>query len=59
MYVTVAEQEALFNSVTRFSNELKAHGFAYEFHFEAGGHNWNEWNKEIPGCMKELTARVK
>ncbi len=59
IYMTAGEQEAMYTSIKRFAEKLKARNFQYEFHTKPGGHDWNEWNKEIPGCMKELTARVK
>jgi S-formylglutathione hydrolase FrmB len=59
IYMTAGEQEAMYASIKRFAGKLKARNYQYQFHTKPGGHDWNEWNKEIPGCMKELTARVK
>ena len=52
LYVTAGEQESMFDSIKRFDHRLVARGFQSEFHSRPGWHDWNEWNKEIPGCMR-------
>lgn len=59
IYITAGEQESMFDSIKRFDRRLVARGFQSEFHTKPGGHDWSEWNKEIPGCMSELMKRVK
>ena len=59
LYVTAGEQEALLEPNQRFVVRLKARGFAYEFHTKPGGHDWDEWDAQIPGCFGELIGRMK
>jgi S-formylglutathione hydrolase FrmB len=59
LYVTAGEEEALLEPNKRLAARLKARGFAYEFHTKPGGHDWNEWDAQIPGCFEELMGRVK
>jgi len=58
-YVTAGEQEALLEPNKRFVARLKARGLAYEFHTKPGGHDWAEWDAQIPGCFAELMVRMK
>jgi putative tributyrin esterase len=55
-YLTAGEDEPLYEPDARFAAQLKAHGFASEFHAMAGGHEWNEWQKQLPGCFARLFA---
>ncbi|MDR3377708.1 MAG: alpha/beta hydrolase-fold protein, partial [Verrucomicrobiae bacterium] len=59
LYLTAGEQEALLEPNKRFVGRLKARGFAYEFHTKPGGHDWGEWDTQIPGCFAELMGRLK
>jgi S-formylglutathione hydrolase FrmB len=54
LYVTAGEQEALLEPIRRFVSRLKRQGFAYEFHTNPGGHDWGEWNSQLPGCFASL-----
>ncbi|MDR3793543.1 MAG: alpha/beta hydrolase-fold protein [Terracidiphilus sp.] len=56
IYITAGDQEALLDPIRRFAAQLHARGFAYEFHSKPGGHDWNEWNAQIPGCFEKLLA---
>jgi putative tributyrin esterase len=54
LYVTAGEQEPLLQPNRQFVSQLKKHGFTYEFHTRPGGHDWNEWNAQLPGCFAKL-----
>ena len=54
MYLTAGEQEPLREPIERFAAHLKARGFVYEFHTKPGGHDWAEWDEQIPGCFAKL-----
>ena len=54
IYMTAGEQEPLLEPITRFAARLKQRGFAYEFHTGPGGHDWAEWNEQVPGCFESL-----
>lgn len=54
IYMTAGEQEPLLGPIRQFAARLKERGFAYEFHTRPGGHDWTEWNEQIPGCFESL-----
>jgi len=56
IYLTAGEQEPLREPIERFAARLRARGVAYEFHTKPGGHDWAEWDKQIPGCFEKLFA---
>lgn len=58
LYITAGEQEPLLEPNKRFAALLKQRGFAYEFHTKHGGHDWNEWDSQIPGCFESLLAHL-
>ena len=57
-YVTAGEQEPLLEPVRRFGTALKLRGIAYEFHTKPGGHDWGEWDAQIPGCFAALLQHL-
>jgi S-formylglutathione hydrolase len=54
IYLTAGQQEALLGPNRRFAARLKQRMFAYEFHTKPGGHDWTEWDAQIPGCFTSL-----
>jgi putative tributyrin esterase len=58
LYVTAGEQEPLLPPILRFVELLKLRNFAFEFHTKPGGHDWNEWDTQIPGCFESLMAHI-
>ncbi|MGD0892729.1 MAG: alpha/beta hydrolase-fold protein [Terracidiphilus sp.] len=54
IYMTAGEQEPLLEPIRRFASVLHNRHFAYEFHTTPGGHDWNEWNGQIPACFDRL-----
>jgi putative tributyrin esterase len=54
LYLTAGEQEPLLEPIRRFAAHLRERGFAYEFHTKPGGHDWGEWNRQIPDCFTSL-----
>jgi S-formylglutathione hydrolase FrmB len=58
LYLTAGEQEALLEPNRRFAALLKGRGFAYEFHTKPGGHDWGEWDSQIPGCFESLLRHL-
>jgi S-formylglutathione hydrolase FrmB len=59
IYLTAGEQEALVDPIRRFAALLGKRGFAYEFHTKPGGHDWAEWNEQIPGCFDSLFTHLQ
>jgi len=58
LYIMAGEQEALLEPIRRFAGLLKQRGYAYEFHTKPGGHDWSEWDGQIPGCFESLLAQI-
>jgi putative tributyrin esterase len=54
LYLTCGEQEGLLPANRRFAALLQKHGFSYEFHMGAGGHDWNQWNRRLPELFDAL-----
>jgi len=58
IYLTAGEQEPLLEPIQRFESRLKQRGLAHEFHTRPGGHDWYEWDAQIPGCFASLFTNV-
>ena len=58
LYITAGEQEPLLLPIRRFVTLLKLRNYANEFHTKPGGHDWNEWDTQIPGCFESVIAHV-
>jgi len=54
IYLTAGKQEPLLAPVQRFVELLQMRGIAHEFHTKPGGHDWVEWDQQIPGCFGKL-----
>jgi putative tributyrin esterase len=58
LYVTAGEQEPMLEPIRRFSGMLQRREFTSEFHTKPGGHDWNEWDAQVPGCFERLMERA-
>jgi S-formylglutathione hydrolase FrmB len=58
IYLTAGETEPLLDPNRRFAALLKSRGFAYEFHTKPGGHDWGEWDAQLPGCFESLKQHL-
>jgi putative tributyrin esterase len=58
LYLTSGKQEPLLEPNVRFASRLHARDFSYEFHTKAGGHDWGQWDAQIPGCFAALLERL-
>jgi putative tributyrin esterase len=59
LFLTCGDQEGLLPTNRRFATILQAGHFRYEFHTVAGGHDWNQWNHNVPAMMKTLMDHMK
>lgn len=59
LYLTAGDQEPLLEPNRRFVSRLQQRRFAYEFHTKPGGHDWSEWDSQIPGCFASLLQHLK
>ena len=58
LYLTVGENEALYGPNKRFEALLAKRGLAHEFHTMPGGHDWGQWNAQLPGCFASLERHL-
>jgi len=58
IYLTAGRQEPLLGPDRQFAALLKRYGINYEFHTEPGGHDWSQWNAQIPGCFTSLLQHL-
>lgn len=54
IFLSVGQQESLREPVERFDAELRARHLPHEFEVETGGHNWQQWNRELPLLIASL-----
>jgi S-formylglutathione hydrolase FrmB len=59
LYLTAQEQEPLIEPNRRFAERLKQRGYFYEFQTQPGGHDWGDWNRQLPGCFDSLLEHLK
>jgi putative tributyrin esterase len=59
LFLTCGDQEGLLPTNRRFAAMLQARHFRYEFHAVAGGHDWNQWNRNVPDLMKSAINHLK
>jgi len=58
LYLAAGQQEALLDVNRRFADELKKRGFRCEFHTAPGGHDWGQWDEQIPGLFRSLIQQL-
>jgi putative tributyrin esterase len=59
LFLTCGDLEGLLPTNHRFAAILQARHFRYEFHTVSGGHDWNQWNRNIPDLMKSAINHLK
>ena len=59
LFLTCGDQEGLLPTNHRFAAMLQARHFSYEFHTVAGGHDWGQWNHNVPALMKSVLDHIK
>ena len=57
-WLAAGSQEALLDVNRRFANDLRKRGFQSEFHTAPGGHDWQQWNRQIPGLFASLAQHL-
>jgi putative tributyrin esterase len=58
MFLTCGTQEGLLPTNRNFAALLEGRHFQYEFHIVPGGHDWNQWDEQLPGVFKSLSRHV-
>jgi S-formylglutathione hydrolase FrmB len=57
-YTTCGKQEGLLAPVREFSALLDRYHIAHEFHAVPGGHDWNQWNSQLPELFVSLARHL-
>jgi len=57
LFLSAGEQEPLLEPVERFAALLQARQIPYEFRTLPGGHDWRQWNAELPALIAALASR--
>jgi S-formylglutathione hydrolase FrmB len=58
IYITAGKQEPLLPPILRFVTLLNHRKYAFEFHTKPGGHDWSEWDSQVPGCLDSLLGHI-
>jgi len=59
IFLTCGDQEGLLATNKKFAELLQQRQFAYEFHIAHGGHDWNQWDHNLPELMNSVMGRLK
>jgi S-formylglutathione hydrolase FrmB len=58
MFVTCGEQEGLLSSNRQFAALLAQRRFQFKFYAVPGGHNWAQWNAQVPEMFASLFSHM-
>ncbi len=58
VFLACGEQEGLLPANRRFAALLEARHFSYEFHASPGGHDWSQWNQQVPALMRSVMQHL-
>lgn len=58
LFMACGEQEGLLPSNRQFSRLLAARHFQFEFDLGPGAHDWNQWNRRLPGLFQSLMEHL-
>jgi S-formylglutathione hydrolase FrmB len=56
IFLSSGETEPLLPVIRAFDALLTARRFAHEFHLQPGGHDWRQWNAQLPALEAALEA---
>ncbi len=57
-YLTCGRKEGLLAPNREFAALLDRYKIAHEFHDVTGGHDWNQWNAQLPGLFESLRRKL-
>jgi putative tributyrin esterase len=58
LYLSCGNQEGLLPANRQFDALLTKQHIAHTFTVVSGGHDWNEWNRQLPNLFQSLSAHV-
>jgi S-formylglutathione hydrolase FrmB len=53
-FLTVGDRESLLSPNREFATMLKKRALPHEFHVVQGGHDWRQWNNQLPSLFDRL-----
>ena len=59
LYLTCGRQEGLLAPNREFAALLERYKIAHEFHDVPGGHDWNQWNTQLPALFESLRRNLE
>lgn len=59
LFLTCGTKEGLLPSNRKFSTLLNQRHFQFEFHVVPGGHDWIQWNAQLPALFGKLLTLIK
>jgi putative tributyrin esterase len=59
LFLTCGEREGLLAANRKLARLLKERGFRYEFVTQMGDHNWEQWDKQVPGLFDRVLAQLE
>lgn len=57
IYLGAGQREPLLGPIRSVDHQLSERGVAHEFHSQPGGHDWGQWNKQLPLVFDALAQR--
>jgi len=58
LFLSCGEGEGLLPANREFAAALAQQHLQYEFHIVPGGHDWKQWNNQLPRLLERLLRRV-
>lgn len=58
LFITCGESESLLPSNRAFAATLAKQHLPHEFHIMPGGHEWNQWNRQLPKLLHSLLEHL-
>lgn len=59
LFLSCGESESLLEPNRVFAADLARRGLPYEFHVVAGGHDWNQWSRQVPRLFESLLEHLR
>jgi S-formylglutathione hydrolase FrmB len=58
IFLGTGKADPLYDSNRRFEERLKARGFQFTSQTKPGGHDWAQWDEQLPKCFDALFAHL-
>jgi putative tributyrin esterase len=58
LFLACGDAESLLSPNREFAAVLEHQHLRHEFHVAAGGHDWNQWNAQLPALFQAMLRRI-